>query len=78
MHVRCSKLVECLDVLPEEKRAAVQKGPAMHDVTFRSLELLLHQPYWLCHAGNCEHFFVIEHLRYFDLPLGLSAPVRLT
>lgn len=57
------KLMECLGVLSEKKRTAVEKGRAMHDVTFRSLELRLHHPYWLCHAGNCEHFFVIEHLR---------------
>lgn len=36
----------------------------MHEVTFQSLEIRLQQPYWLCHAGDCEHFFVIEHVRF--------------
>lgn len=39
----------------------------MYEVTFKSLELRLQQPYWLCHAGDCEHFFVIEHLRFVIL-----------
>ena len=59
-----SKLVECLENLPEKKGGTVQKGSPMHDATFRSLQVRLHQPYWLCHAGDCEHFFVVEHLRY--------------
>lgn len=59
------RLLECLQLLPEEKRAAVQKGPPMHDAVLRSLQIRLHHPYWLCHAGDCEHFFVIEHLRAY-------------
>jgi snRNA-activating protein complex subunit 3 len=35
----------------------------MHEVTFQALEIRLQQPYWLCHAGDCEHFFVIESIR---------------
>ena len=35
----------------------------MHDTFFSSLTVRLHQPYWLVHEGDCEHFFVIEQIR---------------
>lgn len=36
----------------------------MHDTTLSSLNIRLHKPYWMMHAGNCEHFIVFEHVRY--------------
>ncbi|EKM54490.1 uncharacterized protein PHACADRAFT_96477, partial [Phanerochaete carnosa HHB-10118-sp] len=69
----------------ECKAAALQKGLPMHEVTFRSLQIRLHHPYWLCHAGNCDHFFVIELLRahhpsdppVFSFPLTTQITPRL-
>ncbi|KAH9949551.1 snRNA-activating protein of 50kDa MW C terminal-domain-containing protein [Amylocystis lapponica] len=40
-----------------------EKGASMYETTFNSLTLQLHKPYWLLHAGNCEHFFEIEQIR---------------
>ncbi|KZT70985.1 hypothetical protein DAEQUDRAFT_707745 [Daedalea quercina L-15889] len=59
------KLFELLDTLHSDRkeRPELARGPLMHDATFASLCLRLHQPYWLLHAGNCEHHFVIEHIR---------------
>ncbi len=36
----------------------------MHDTKFLSLTVRLHEPYWILHAGNCEHFFTITALRF--------------
>lgn len=58
-----SLLMESLQVIPEMNDVEMERGPPMHDATFRSLGIRLHQPYWLCHAGSCEHFLVIEHIR---------------
>ena len=42
---------------------APAEGPPMEEVPFASLKVHLHKPYWLVHAGDCEHFFVIEQIR---------------
>ncbi|KAH9935308.1 snRNA-activating protein of 50kDa MW C terminal-domain-containing protein [Fomitopsis serialis] len=59
------KVLKLLNTLPSDRkeRPDLVKGPPMRDATFASLSLRLHQPYWLLHAGNCEHHFVIEHVR---------------
>jgi snRNA-activating protein complex subunit 3 len=36
----------------------------MHDVQLSTLALRLNQPYWMLHAGNCEHTLVIDEIRY--------------
>jgi hypothetical protein len=44
-------------------------GPKIHDTTFSSLSLRLNHPYWLVHSGDCEHFLVVDQIRYvFSLP----------
>ncbi|KAJ3555769.1 hypothetical protein NM688_g2387 [Phlebia brevispora] len=57
------KLLKSLQDLPEQQRASVTRGPPMHDATFESLKIHLHQPYWMIHSGDCEHFFVVEQIR---------------
>ncbi|KAI0949381.1 hypothetical protein AcW1_009012 [Taiwanofungus camphoratus] len=59
------KLIKLLSALPgdKDKRSPLTKGSAMHDTTFSSLSLRLHEPYWLLHHGNCEHFFVVDQIR---------------
>ena len=36
----------------------------MHETPFSSLSLRLNHPYWLVHHGNCEHFLVVDQIRY--------------
>jgi hypothetical protein len=50
------------------------KGPAMHDVPLSSLTLSLNRPYWLLHAGNCEHMIVIDEIRYVSPHSWRSLP----
>ncbi|KAH9832186.1 snRNA-activating protein of 50kDa MW C terminal-domain-containing protein [Rhodofomes roseus] len=59
------KVLDLLTTLPSDRkeRPDFAKGQPMHETTFASLTPRLHQPYWLLHAGNCEHHFVIEHIR---------------
>ncbi|KAI0081255.1 hypothetical protein K474DRAFT_1656744 [Panus rudis PR-1116 ss-1] len=57
------KLQGIVERLPEEKRPHVNKGALMHDARFDSLSIRLHSPYWILHAGDCEHFFVIDQIR---------------
>ena len=35
----------------------------MHDTKLSSLKIRLHEPYWILHAGSCEHFFVFTAIR---------------
>ena len=56
-------MVRLLQSLPESKRGKLAKGPSMHDTKLSSLSIRLHEPYWIVHAGNCEHFFSIASVR---------------
>ena len=40
----------------------------MAETKLSSLSLRLHQPYAIFHAGNCEHFIVVEQIRYDTFP----------
>jgi snRNA-activating protein complex subunit 3 len=53
----CSKLVGYVS-------KPLSKGPKMRDTSFGSLSLRLNHPYWLVHQGNCEHFLVVDQIRY--------------
>ena len=53
----CSKLVAYVS-------KPLSKGPKMRDTSFGSLSLRLNHPYWLVHQGNCEHFLVVDQIRY--------------
>lgn len=58
-------VLQLLSTLPSDRkeRPGLVRGPLMYKATFASLSLRLHQPYWLLHAGNCEHHFVFEQIR---------------
>ena len=47
----------------------LQKGPSIAAVPLRSLTLRVNEPYWVLHRGSCEHWFVIDEIRY---PLNRS------
>lgn len=49
--------------VPENKRPTVSKGGAMRNTELSSLTVRLHEPYWIWHAGSCEHFFAITTIR---------------
>ena len=42
-------------------------GSKTHEMPFSSLSLRLNNPYWLVHHGNCEHFLVVDQIRYVSL-----------
>ena len=35
----------------------------MDRTTLSSLTVRLNEPYWILHAGSCEHFFTITTIR---------------
>ncbi|KAI0645699.1 snRNA-activating protein of 50kDa MW C terminal-domain-containing protein [Trametes meyenii] len=57
------KLLSLCDTLPEGKKREVTKGPSMGQTKWSSLTFRLHEPYWVLHAGNCEHFFCVTKIR---------------
>jgi snRNA-activating protein complex (SNAPc), subunit 3 len=59
-----SKLLTQIGTLPIEKRPSIRKAEtSTHRTRFASLALRLHEPYWLLHNGNCEHFLVVDQIR---------------
>jgi snRNA-activating protein complex subunit 3 len=48
---------------PEIMRAAT----SMKDTKLSSLAVRVGEPYWLVHRGNCEHFCVVDQIRYGQL-----------
>jgi snRNA-activating protein complex subunit 3 len=60
----CSKLIQHLQTIPKDS-ADIRKAPtSMHDTVIASLSLRIGEPYWLLHCGNCEHFIVVDQIRY--------------
>lgn len=37
---------------------------SMKDTKLSSLSVRVGEPYWLVHQGNCEHFCVVDQIRY--------------
>lgn len=59
-----SKLINHIDAMTERIMDQIEKGPRIHDVHFSDLDVRLNQPYWLLHQGSCEHYLVIEQIRW--------------
>lgn len=58
------KLIAYFHELPEDKRPQIRTAStSASETTFNALTLRTHQPYWILHQGNCEHFFVIDQIR---------------
>jgi len=36
----------------------------MEETKISSLSIRVNEPYWLIHAGNCEHFIVVNQIRF--------------
>ncbi|KAG2150536.1 snRNA-activating protein of 50kDa MW C terminal-domain-containing protein [Suillus clintonianus] len=59
------KLIAHFQKLPEGKRPKITKAStSASETAFSALTLRIHQPYWILHQGNCEHFFVIDQIRH--------------
>jgi snRNA-activating protein complex subunit 3 len=57
--------MEHLRKMEKKKETLVKKAATpMWEIEFRSLVLRTNQPYWLLHAGNCEHFVVFDQIRH--------------
>ncbi|KAG2345564.1 hypothetical protein BDR05DRAFT_988652 [Suillus weaverae] len=76
------KLIAHFQKLPEDKRPQIKKAlTSASETTFNALTLRTHQPYWILHQGNCEHFFVIDQIRLAhasDPPSGYPLTLHLT
>ncbi|EJF65316.1 hypothetical protein DICSQDRAFT_50534 [Dichomitus squalens LYAD-421 SS1] len=75
------KVLRQLQSLPEEKRPSLTKGGPMHDTKLSSLTVRLNEPYWLLHAGSCEHFFTFTTIRLrhpSDPPVGYPLTTQIT
>ena len=54
-----------MEQLKKEKAPCIKKATrSMRETSFQTLSLRINEPYWLLHAGNCEHFVVIDQIRY--------------
>ncbi|KAH9931093.1 snRNA-activating protein of 50kDa MW C terminal-domain-containing protein [Epithele typhae] len=62
-HDYADKAMQLVQTLPENSRPHVSLGASMHDVKFASLTMRLHEPYWIVHAGKCEHWFIVSSIR---------------
>lgn len=58
-----SKLIQHAGKFPAPTK--LEKAPSsMHDIRLHDLSLVINQPFWMLHEGNCEHFVVIDGIRY--------------
>ena len=53
-----------MELLPERKRKPLIKGSCMYEQRFADLTVRVNEPYWLLHQGTCEHFLIIDSIRY--------------
>ena len=54
-----------MEQLTKEKAPCIKKAPrSMRETPFHDLSLRINEPYWLLHAGNCDHFVIIDQIRY--------------
>ena len=64
-NIHFSKLMSQIEVLKKKPSFSVAKAPtSLKQTTFSSLSIRLNEPYWLIHQGNCEHFIVVNQIRY--------------
>ncbi|KAI9062890.1 hypothetical protein FKP32DRAFT_758962 [Trametes sanguinea] len=56
-------ILELSASLPENKRPDLTERSSMDTVKLSSLTVRLHEPYWILHAGSCEHFFTFTTIR---------------
>ena len=60
-----SKLIEQIGLMPEEKQPKITKaGSTLATTKLDSLLLRINEPYYMLHHGNCEHFIVVDQIRF--------------
>ncbi|THH21344.1 hypothetical protein EW146_g204 [Bondarzewia mesenterica] len=62
-------------------KVTLMNGSKIHNTPLSSLSLRLHEPYWLIHEGDCEHFIVFEQIRLLhpdDPPAGYPLALQIT
>ncbi|TCD71259.1 hypothetical protein EIP91_011737 [Steccherinum ochraceum] len=57
------KYLEYLSGLPERRRIQGSKATPMHDTPLDSLDIRLHTPHWILHAGDCIHHITFDQIR---------------
>lgn len=46
------------------KSSIIKADSSLKNTKLTSLLLRINEPYWLIHHGNCEHFLVVDQIRY--------------
>ena len=60
-----SKLMKQIEFSKKKLAFSITKAPtSLKQTTFSLLSIRLNEPYWLIHKGNCEHFIVVDQIRY--------------
>jgi len=62
-----SKLLDFYDSSTGKNRPKLTKGSSIYDTQFTSVNLRLHSPCHILHAGDCQHFFVVDQVRLHHL-----------
>ncbi|KAG2146029.1 snRNA-activating protein of 50kDa MW C terminal-domain-containing protein [Suillus bovinus] len=72
------KLIAHFQKLPQDKRPQVKKAlTSANETTFNVLTLRMHQPYWILHQSNCEHFFTIDQIRHAPFRSNPMKPLNI-
>jgi hypothetical protein len=59
------RVFQSISTIPGDERPTLRRAPSsMEDTKLSSLTIKLHEPYWLLHEGDCEHFIVFDQIRY--------------
>ncbi len=59
-----SKILGYLEKKNKLPNGLTKSSKFIHDVSFESLSLRTQEPYWILHQGDCEHYAVIDQIRY--------------
>ena len=71
-----SKLMNHLQSISKDYTPITAAKTSIYDTPFSSLCLRINQPYWLLHQGNCEHFIVIDQIRYHFVSYLFRLPIE--
>lgn len=67
-HTTRSKLLQLTQKTRKNSPAMQKASTTIDETRFSSLSLRTNEPYWLLHRGDCEHFFVVDQIRYSPWP----------
>ncbi|KAF9469917.1 snRNA-activating protein of 50kDa MW C terminal-domain-containing protein [Collybia nuda] len=71
------KLLAHLETISRQKSTIKKGTTTICNTSIAALSLRINQPYWFLHQGNCEHFIVVDQIR-FQHPSDTSSIYPLT